>query len=706
MARGSSVPLPPIALGGNARTAVVNSNSDIRAPSLGAVISNAAENMSDMVAADNVRRDRLEQVKQTAAFRNKSIEAMDSLDPLADDYEEQVTNTFASLKDDALSSAKFRTGAARDEFAANIEALTSGNETIAMQKRRGALSDEAIRVRQESEDGVFAAIRQDPDGYDMYLAGFQDDAKKLNISIKPQLLPKMNEAFADSAILARSQGYAEAGRYDDARKFLEENQGSLDPNVFVNAKRGIREIENTHKQQFLSDTASQVADLEVRVVDATDGSTLSKLRAQVDTLNAQGFFKGREEKRVGIIKLIEAQRDQLINKSRNTNAALDNFLSGTGVDSQKQADLAFAPTYDAWQKAHPDASTEEELSFAADFTAKSGFLPTKYKRLVENAERTENPQLLEAGARIYDKIGVAAPNAKTGADEKDSRVRLTSVATSLLGIGYDQAADMVIKRVPDSATLKARREQFDKDFSKLDMRDMLDSLDIFDNPKSVPDTVARDAERSLRMHYDMIGDKTLATAAMKDQITKTYGVTTVGGVEQAMKYPPERFNPIPPRAAAEMDADAFSKMLTADVRRLLEGADIAPATLTVGELDMARGKVVGYEKSGKAIVEGGDTDKWAKTKNGVPSYGLASDDVTERDIAAGRLPSYEVRVRNSYGLLVPIGKRYRMPSLDELSQTPEYQEVVGQQAKKAADRKNVEESNTKRRKAGVSLRGN
>lgn len=641
-----------------------------------------------MVAHEqDVQRDSLVAARLQEGFKQEAAAELSKLDPLASDYNERVEEIFFNAREAATSKAEFKTRKIQDAFALALENQSAGGLTLAQGARRTALDAEGKRLRSELEDSVYASIRKDPDGYDSYLAEFSVQAQRVNPSINPKDLPQLNEKFADAALVARAEGYAERGEFDKAKELIDANQKSLTPETYRNAKRMVREAETRQKQDYLASTAAQAADLEVKIIDAKTNADFTRLRGEVEALDTAGFFKGREEKKVSMIRQIEHQREIVARREQYVAVRLDQFDRGMGSNNQQDADLVWEQVAERHRAKNPQASTDQWVAWAGQYAAQSGWVPSQYRNVMANAERTDNPALVESAARLYDKFRTAAPEADLGLRDSGSRVRLVSASAELLGITYGDAAAMVLQRVPDQATLAARQKQFDKDFKDFDSRKALVNAGIatdgwFSSPDQVPEPVARAYEKSLRLHYDLMGDPKIAEAAANKRFKEEYGVTGVGGVKSVVKAPPENF--FPGASNTSLTVDQKSALIDADARRGYTLLGVKPGTVVEGQV-----KEDVYDVEGNLVAkktEAGDI-------SGIPDHSLVYDQLSEQDRAAGRPVSFELRIRNNYGNHVPIpieGKsgnlRYVMPTIEQLQAMPEYGAIT-MAAEKSAQKK-------------------
>jgi hypothetical protein len=648
----------------------------------------ATQAIGDELFRNTLRKDNLNATKAEARFDRRVQERLAELDPTASDYDQEVQEVLQEERQGTLEDAQIETQRAYDELSTNLSVRSEGERAIATDQRRVALEDEALDTLSEAQNQALAKIRNDPDGADAYIAEFQTRANRLKEAISPEQHDDIDRAAAVSATVARVEGLAQEARYEEARKLAEEQAGSMDPETFRSTKRRIREIQNQARQDFLSDTAAQVTNLEIGIVDASSEAGLSGIRQRIESLNQEGFFQGRQHKRAALIKQIEAKRGRLRTGQEELGVALAKFDSGTGNDTQKEADLVWGVYSD---KLPEDASAADRIDHAVNFASKSGYLPTEFKRLVENAERVTNqPDLLATAAQVYDRASADDAQIDMGLrNRENSRVRLTATYQDVMGTSYEDAANLVNENIPDAAKLKERREVFDEEVDDLDFNNLIgDALDqggflgIGDlDAEDVSARARAEYERALRVNYEMSGDMEIATAAASRRFRERYGTTRVGDVEQVTMHPPERF--FPGAINSLLTPDQKATIITQDVEQSLQELGVTPG-IVVGQ------EGVGTERPGlgqqlPSPSQEGEQKLFAVDESGVPAYRLVADDRTERALARGEPPSYEVRVRNDFGVLVPLRVdtdagsqivRWDMPSRTEIENSETYRGIV------------------------------
>jgi hypothetical protein len=640
------------------------------------------EDAGNALAQDQANRDALKRVEFEQQFQTTAAGKAASLDPMEVDYDRKVGDAYreAGQAIEEAAADQFHSQKPLLDLRSTVAQATGQAERAAISARRTATAAVAEAQYGTSALAALAKIRKDPDGEDVYLADFAKTAGVINPALPQTKQIALGLNFAQDAIIAKSEGLALAGRHAEARAFADAHQEALTPAAFRSTKTLIREIEGQQERDAVATTEALTATTRIKIDDATSLADLDEIRRQIEAQDRAGLFANNKNTMAELVISVNTRRDQIIAQTRGLDVALQHFATGTGVDDQKEADLVWA-TMDG--KLNAQLPLDERVKVVAEFAKASGWVPTKYKRLVANAEIVSDPVLLASAAQIYDgmrKAGVG-PNVDLGTDKSASRVTLTSALVSATGMLYDDAAKIVVDNLPDKTVLEARREQFKADFANYDADPGVAFLfsggqyleknaavgGFFGfGAASVTPEAAVAFEQSLRAFYELSGNKTVATTAAMQRFSAQWGVTgTATGKERLEKFPPERY--FPPAVNDALTVDQKRLIIDSDVRRFLGVYNINPATVIGDKEDVS----------------------------GIPDFQLAPDAQTERELAAGQRPSYEIRARNNVGQPVPvpvtrddgvrINLRYTMPDAERLRTLPEYVALVEEAARAATD---------------------
>ena len=619
------------------------------------------------IQRDQDNRDSLKRIQYAAEFNVAAAAKTAGLDPTTVDYTQLVRQGYDEAAEETYAKAgdDFHSQRAMDELRASVVQTTGQAERAAIVARHQAIGSLAETQFNASAHAALAAIRRNPDGEDVYLADFGNIAKDLVKALPGDKAAALTLSFAQDAIIARTEGYALKGRFDEARAYAAAHEDAMEPAAFRALKGLVREIEGDQQRTAVASTNVLTAQYRIEIGDANTVAGLDEIRRKVERQSAAGLFNNQEGTYASIIGSIQARRSSIISETHALNTAVTNFDNGTLDGTQKQTDLAWGAYRSVLP---PNAPVAAQVAHMQQFVTRAGHVPSSVHDLIANAELVNNPDQLATAAEFWDGLMAAGvpPSVNTGAAKENSRVIATSTFVELAKMSYADAARLVTDAMPDNATLSARREQFKKDF---DAETKFDAVAYIQNQVGfggkwaglernipVPPTVARDFERGLRLFYEMNGDANASKAMALKQFNTMYGVTSVGGVSRVAKLPPENY--FPPAIGVALSHNQRQHIITEDVRRTLNDLSVV-AAIVIGDKE--------------------DT-------SGIPAFGLEADANTERDVAEGRLPEYRVLVRNSIGDLVPIrvtkndGSRvwltYTPPDAARLQTNPEYRAIL------------------------------
>lgn len=597
------VPEAPSVGMNDARSAAVNWN--VPQPNVaGAALDAGAKTVGTLekkVYADELNRDNIEAIKRENQFAMGATDALSKLNTLDPQYSKQVEETLSSLRSEASDPSAFIHSESADAFNARMEKMQGNLALQAMDQRRSDVATEAVRVRKTEQDGTLGLIRANPQNAPVYLQQFAQKKAVLDAAIPGHLVPALDSRFHGDVLTAQAEGLANQEHYAEARKLLDDNQGAMAPEAYRNGKRLIKEIENGKKQEFLSGTAAQIADLEIKIDRAPNTSSLDALERQVRSFDKMGLFQGREQTKVRLMRQIQSGREKIQKDGADLTAGLTEYNAGLGISSKKRASAV-------WGSLVPNIDTndpEAVASAASNFAKRSGWVPPPIADRFQTAEHTDSPQLLAQATAMHDRIRAENPDAQ-GLKSGGDRIALTSAYAELMKVPYDKAAEIVINRVPDQATVKARDEQFNVDFkSEVDPQTrrfnapamIEDELGV--DAKYVTPEAARAYERRLRLMYRLTGNPDVAKKAAARTFQQEWGKTDVGGNSRLVRTPPERY--FPDASNTNLDAEQKTEILDAEVSRSLVQHGITPGIVTGSEKKAGASGAVPAELQAEAV---------------------------------------------------------------------------------------------------------
>lgn len=654
--------------GGNARGALVDFSK--RAPRGGALsgIADIAQSVGQIVENNNRGRDAIQSVKAEGAYKRTIAEKLDGLDPLAPDYEQRAREIVDTELQSTMDGAEMSTDAGRQDLSVRLQRLAEGTYNNALTFRRTELEKAAVETWEDASNEALAAIRQDPDFANVYTDVFRAQAKRLNENISPERLDQMAEGFGDLAVEAQVEGLAEAGRFDDARKVAAENEKSMAPDKARTIKARIREIETRKRNEAKAATAEEVADLSISIIDAENVGQLSAVRDRIERRNEEGLFEGREGTRASLIGALESKRAALRKAGEDTAVAWTKYQAGGGVDTQKEADAAYA-LFRAREGENADPATV--LDRAAEFTRQAAMVPSAWKNVVKRAERSDNPEQLAVAAQFYDSVRRRDPDERidVGADPQASRVRMVSTYAEHYGVSHRDAAAFVVASTPDAATRKERSTAFGEQFPDFDARESMKDMGAaqggglfgwFTDDDVVSAEAAKAYGEMVKMNYILTGDKSLAEEEAARQVQRTYGQSRLSGTPEVVKYPVENF--LPPVVNRELPVEKRAELVRADINRGIEGLPVTPPdplpTDFAGDEDLfppfrlqATGR---FTDNGKPIYRIGVR----RMIGGIPAYPpIKNARDGNRDLPYVPPTIEELQALPEYKALLPTGKR-------------------------------------------------
>lgn len=562
-----------------------------------------------------------------------------SAEPGAPDFEENFQGLVAKRRQAALDAIGEDDPEARSLIEQDFDNLAF--PFIADAQEFAAA--ERVRHRTELVDGSLQAlgnsIVSSPDRFDAFYSQGLESIEAASPDLSPKGRQALLDGWRETSSMAAFNGMLEV----DPQQALEDAQSKRfdkfwSPETKARAINSAqaeikrREAEARARQAEVVDF--RLADLEIAVRRGDAGEQ------ELAAARKAGLFDKKPQKLVQLTTIADGVLADQIKEAEEAAELQLKLSSGTGLDSQDEADKAWG----ARTKQLDESNEQASLDHIAVFAAETGYVPTAMKRLVKNAERVDNPEQLALAAQTHDTLQASAPGADSGAGD---RVALVSALVNDAGVDYEEAATQVLSGVPDSRVLQEReallKEQKKKgnqiDFDE-EAASRIPGLEGFFGGNRTSPGIATEMQSKYEQLFKLSGDQEVALAAAAEQMKREWG-PSVFRDGNAMRYPPERY--MPP-ALRQLGSDALKSVVD---------GDISPALSAQG-------------------LEG--------------DYVLAPDVVETRKRAArGKPPAYRVMIQNDFGAMIPLADQngdlvlYELPDNQAAVESDAYKKAVGTQ---------------------------
>lgn len=258
----------------------------------------------------------------------------------------------------------------------------------------------------------------------------------------------------------------------------------------------------------------------------------------------------RWDKMQAKFKQLDAEWEKGQGVNRFTSSLQNNFpLDPTDKNNQAAADHYFD------QQVAPDFNlrSDDSLNQVANITTKSGILPTQIKTMLTAGATSKDPAVVVPMARMYGQIFDNNPAAVTNLDKGAMAFYAKVYAYDRAGVPADKAVDMSYSQVyeqDDRTKQMISTKQRDKDYLKgresaaQSNISALTSATSFTPSASDPSRSNLQYQRDYQTIYDANfaqtgGDAGQAEAMTNAMIRNTWGVSSVNGSPEIMKYAPE-----------------------------------------------------------------------------------------------------------------------------------------------------------------------
>lgn len=592
-------------------------------------ISQFGEGLLDDALEARRQQDLTTSVENKGQFLREVDEAVARLDPAQDDFPDAVAQIYQDKTEQILAGTTIVDENVRNVLERELTQLSTEGGLRAIQLQRENAQTRALSAFEDARNQMLADIEADPDGAGVFEEAFTADFAKLGEVFSPSEREAIFDQTMDQATEARILGLAQAGRKEDADALLEKSAGMFTPEARRALERKVGTADARFRQDRARASARTIADLEIGVVTGSAGI------AEIEAADKDGLFRDNEGKRVQLIRTLAARDKSEREKAAGLADIFSKLQLGLSVKPSELDDAIAAA-------AGPNASPDQLLGIGIQLSSQAGFVAPIVKRGVQAGNITTDPTILARSAQVNQVLGNIAPGQDTGAGVQ------VGIATQFMDFGLDPGTAaqraLAITQGSNPASRKARFDEFAnlgfdpvaglEDGFLAQLGEAFGLTEAIDIGEVSPGAVGQ-YTRLVRNFYSATGDMDLAQNMATKQFTQFYGLTGVGGADggaRVVQRPPERFA-VPPNMV---------NVVPDDVRRDAVNEFVQSAIDASGVII---GDQVGSEPAWKLELTPGTT-------------------------------VYEIRVRNSEGLTVPLlDKTTRRPIILEGLSEAEFKET-------------------------------
>lgn len=603
-------------------------------------------------------------------YTTNVAQRMAGLDPLADDYIDQVKQ----IQDEERATAQqtnIKTAQQKVAFQRQLIAQGGADLRQAFGQRQNAIEAKATADWDAGVDAAKSAIFANPEQFDTIVDQFGTQASRLLPGIPPaQRLARQN-AFADEMSIARISGYIEKGQLDTAKSLLSGDNG-LDPRVTLSLEGSIRGKEAQMRADY---ERAQSNNYDRLMAQAADGQLTPD---QVKAAYQSGRIKGSQYASLTGTLQNRMAREEAANQQQQ--AGVELYDRGN-ITSQKEADVAFAAkTVTALKDVPEDQRPQAQAQLLQDMVRNTGWVPSQFKDSVVGAETSGNPDRWAAVAKLNYDLTQLNPNARTGAGDNIKAVQQLAIDLSPNGVPTEETFKAAATQIRDNMPTAEQRQKNDDIIrtavSKAQTDKTFDPAALASDAIGAPATPYQADQFKTRVQTLMATrgiDITLATKLAQNDFKSNVGVSALARSIVPMDYPPEKF--IDPRI------DGVLSYANSVVRRDLSERHGSTGNDPGSRYQLDMPAIVNTEVQTKLSAlninpfGGAEVDA-----DGMPPWRLVPDNQTAAQIQRGERPSYVVQVRAGPGgtyYPAPSGQnssiplRYTPPTLDEVNNLPE-----------------------------------
>lgn len=522
MPRRSQYPLSGQPLSGNAPSGVVVAPAlDISPIVRGATAAaGAAVAVNDML---NDQADALAVVKAEGAFQERVVGGIEGLDASAPDYLQQVDALFEGAKDEAMDANRVSSPVKRARLEASFARAKMEARSQAVRHREQYLDAMVVDEVAKAANTMTSGISKDPENAALYQQQYLATAKTLIDGLPAHKRAKLISGASREAVLALADGYAQSGKFEEARAVLDGQEAStyLDRGDKAAALARVDRHETRAEREALAKRRefANVVRLGVARGEISE--------AQYNKILASGAFEGVEGAAVSIEGVFDRRQ-----RAAERQADRAERLADKKAREELEARLTggFTPEVRAQKQ---DEALAVVKGDPVEFMRLYGpavpviGLPPVVERAIKLGGVSRDPKALALAAKAQQQVDANAPGLNIGSTPRVTAVLSLADAT---GVPVDDAAAAFLATEPkNTAEMKARSDMVDMAVKEAGGTAKLAGK-LLDDELAADYRVSSMAVSTYREMVGLLGDHEKAAAATKKRLASMgVGTTSVGG---------------------------------------------------------------------------------------------------------------------------------------------------------------------------------
>lgn len=573
-------------------------------------------------AVDAMERDAaLRTTEALAGFRSQATARFAELE--ASEDPETFSQSFLSEFDTLAAQAGENVPAiGRSQFEARLANLRVDFEDKARRSSTAALLERRIQSVEQGNDSSANLLISDPSQFQSVLE--ERIAAIRSVGFKPNVeteqIDDARELLAGAAITGLIQqdpreaiAVLEAGELDDQITPKQKSTLLSRANAEITRRDKARErAERRANREELKQTNRELAALTIR---ADEGDLAEE---EIDALHDQGFFDNKPGAEVTLRRILRRGEEERAREQAKIEGLERQALAG-GSFSQQQTDALYASRSEGVE------DPEDLREITNDIVLQTRNTPSVVKSRVVQGERTDDPTVLAEAVELDKALRQAVPPETVIETGAGNRVNLTRETALSLNISSQQAAEIVLRqegraREDVQASKHLLKVDASQGGAKLDRDEIDNALDDID---AVHPGAAVEYDRAYKQAILQGATPDIAQNVAKDIVGSRYGETEFaeGGVK---RFPIDRYLP-PARAIQARQA------VDVQVRNILVGLGLSALT----------------------------------------TWDYSADRQTEAELRSTGLPTYQLFILDEGGNWRILPQRLRVPTLEEIAETPE-----------------------------------